>query len=485
MAMTANTSPQIADAGTLRLASKLFRTLRQTFVNRGLYQARKDGSIREVQWLHWEPWYDLRALAFVMDTGTLPVSIEKLTDERVVHQVSTALGGRRVQVTNHRGVAWIVAMDLPPLEEPQPRRRLPRQATLDLSAMPDGRFMVPLGVSRSGPEWRSLLDLDCILVGGVRGYGKTTFLFGVLVALLQRQGPGELRIAVVDPKGFDFSLFDGVPHLWAERATDAGSAARLLADLVAEMRNRGEQFARLGVRSLEAFNELSPQPLPLLLVVVDEVTDLVLEAGRQAGSLQHALIRLVSKGRAAGIVLLVATQNPKSDVFDTLARGNFKTRIAFPVPEPNVSRTILGQAGAEQLPQVPGRMLAVVEGHSREPMELQGFYLDDETVKALTGTLAGRAYSRLTDVEREMVEYAVEQMGGAFDTNALAVRFKGRLSRPKIQRLARLWEKRGWLTPAVVGESRRITEALLEELKGSPAGTKRAHVPTVATSAYE
>ncbi|MBN1954145.1 MAG: DNA translocase FtsK [Anaerolineae bacterium] len=460
--MSEATMEQMGELNTLtmRQAQRTFRLVRQTLLNRGLYQPRKDGTIREVEWLGWAPWFDERAYVFVLDTARLPVSIEKLTDERVLHQVSTTLGGRRVQITNHRGIAWVVAMDLPPLKEPQARRTLPNQVSLDLSTVPEGAFMLPLGVGFDGPVWRPLGELDCILVGGVRGFGKTTFLFSLLVSLLVRHGPGELQMAIVDPKGFDFVLFDGIPHLWAERATDADAAAALLADLVAEMEDRGEQFARLGVRSLDAFNAVAPEPLPLLLVVVDEVTDLMLEAGRQAAALQRKLIRLVSKGRAAGIVLVVATQNPKSDVFDTLARGNFRTRIAFPVPEPNMSKTILGRTGAEQLADVPGRMLALVEGQSREPVELQGYYLDDEAVKAVTAGLAEREYSPLTGLERDLVIQAVEELDGAFNIDRLAGRFEGRISRNRLKRLARAWERRGWLTPAQVGVSRQVTEVL-------------------------
>jgi DNA segregation ATPase FtsK/SpoIIIE-like protein len=454
MAMT----EQMVDTATLRLANRLFRTMRQTFINRGLFQQRQDGTIREVEWIGWAPWLDQRAFAFVLDTGTLPVSIERLCDEKVIHQVITALGGRRVEVVNHRGVAWLLAMDLPPLEEPQPRRRLPRQVSLDLNAMPEGSFMVPLGVGHDGPVWRSLLDLDCILVGGVRGYGKTTFLFSALVALLQQHGPHELQVAIVDPKGFDFSLFDGIPHLWAERATDAEGAGRLLADLVAEMDDRGEQFTRLGVRNLEAFNEASPEPLPLLLVVVDEVTDLMLEAGHQAAALQRSLVRLVSKGRATGIVLLVATQNPKSEVFSTLARGNFKTRIAFCVPEAVMSRTILNRSGAEQLAQVQGRMLALVEERSGELLELQGYWLGDEAVKAMVGELDRREYSRLTADERLVFAWAaehdgylgIEDVARLLDTTAWQAR-----------KLAATWERRGWLEKdRSVGNKRKVTDAL-------------------------
>lgn len=461
-----------ADPALVRDAQRIFRILRQTLINRGLCQPCKDGSIREVQWLYWTPWLDRRAFVFVVDTGTLPVNKERLEDPHVAGQVSTALGGRRVHITNHRGIAWVVAMDLPPLQEPQTRQRLPQQVHLNLDAIPatdtlpsggtGNKYLVPLGVGRDGPLWRPLLDLDCILVGGTRGRGKTTLLFGLLVALLAQHGPDDLQIAVVDPKGFDFAFFDGIPHLWAERATDAESAAQLLAGLVAEMENRGERFTRLGVRSLEGFNAVSPDPLPLLLVIVDEVTDLVLEAGRQAAALQRKIIRLVSKGRAAGIVLVVATQNPKSDVFDTLARGNFKTRIAFAVPEPNVSKTILGQTGAERLSDVPGRMLALVEGQSREPLELQGYYLADEAVKAFTASLAERQYSPLTDLEQELVCYAIEELDGAFPVDKLYEAFKGCISKRKVIALAQTWEQRGWLTtPEHRADARRITGELL------------------------
>ena len=476
----------VLDPATVRLAGRLFRVVRQTFLNRDLYQQCRDGSPREVEWIGWAPWFERRAFAFVMDTGTLPVSIEKLTDPRVVHQVSTALGGRRVEVVNHRGVAWLVAMDLPPLTEPS-RTRLPKQADLDLGAIPEGRFMVPLGVGSDGEVWRSLLDLDCILVGGVRGYGKTTFLLSVLLALLQRHGPAELQIAIVDPKGFDFSLFDGVPHLWAERATEAEDAGRLLGDLVAEMEDRGEQFGRLGVRTLEAFNlkvagnAVAPEPLPLLLVVVDEVTDLMLEAGRGAADLQRSLVRLVSKGRAAGIVVLAATQNPKSEVFSTLARGNFKTRIAFWVSEAGMSPTILNRSGAEQLPQVRGRMLALVEGQGQEPVELQGFYLGDEAVRAALAGLAGRQYSRLTDLECALVRHAVDELAGEFKIEGLYEAFRGQISKRKLTALARTWERRGWLTePRHRADPRRVTEKLIEDAaqgtgsgEGSPAAESR------------
>ena len=456
------TSSAVTQAEAM-LARQLHRMLRHTLINRRLCQELKDGGIREVGWLYAQYWQDLRAIAFIVDTGTLPVSLERLADPNVVHQASTALGGRRVEVVNHRGLAFVVGIDVPELEKPKPRRVLPRRVTLDLDAVPDGRFMVPLGVGADGSVWYPLTDLDCILVGGTRGLGKTSFLFSLLVSLLTHHGPDELQVALIDPKGFDFALFDDIPQRWEQRATDADEAVELLQKLIGEMEDRGEQFGRLAVRDIDAFNKVAPESLPYILLVVDEVTDLVLQAGaRQAAELQRLLIRLISKGRAAGIIVIAATQNPKSDVFSTLARGNFKTRIAFSVPESAMSRTILGQGGAEQLPAIPGRLMALVESVSREPVILQGFYIGDEAVRTVLATLAGKDLNALSELERELVQYAVAQLEGQFNIKKLFPAFQGRISKEDLITRAQTWERRGWLSQQRTrSEARRVTEDLI------------------------
>jgi hypothetical protein len=171
--------------------------------------------------------------------------------------------------------------------------------------------------------------------------------------------------------------------------------------------------------------------------------------------------------RAAGIILLVATQNPKSEVFSTLARGNFRTRIAFWVSEAVMSRTILNRPGAEHLPQVRGRMLALMEGQSEEPAELQGYWLDDEAIKAVVGELAGREYAPLTAGEQLVFAWAaahdgylgIEDIARLLDMTAWQAR-----------KLAATWERHGWLEKdRSVGNKRRVTDglrALLPECEG-------------------
>ena len=129
-----------------------------------------------------------------------------------------------------------------------------------------------------------------------------------------------------------------------------------------------------------------------------------------------------------------------------------------------MSRTILNRGGAEQLPQVQGRMLALIEGQSQEPLELQGFYLSDEAIKATLAGLADRPYSRLTDLERSLVRYAAGQLAGEFKIEGLYEAFRGRISKRKLTTLAQVWERRGWLTaPQHRADPRRVTEKLLKE----------------------
>ncbi|MBN1661960.1 MAG: hypothetical protein JXA93_26435, partial [Anaerolineae bacterium] len=146
------------------------------------------------------------------------------------------------------------------------------------------------------------------------------------------------------------------------------------------------------------------------------------------------------------------------EVFSTLARGNFRTRIAFWVSEAVMSRTILNRGGAEQLPQVQGRLLALVEGQGQEPLELQGYWLDDEVIKTVVGGLAGREYARLTAEEARVFAWAAEHGGylgieditRLLDTTAWQAR-----------KLAATWERRGWLEKdRSVGNKRKVTDGL-------------------------
>jgi DNA segregation ATPase FtsK/SpoIIIE-like protein len=265
-------------------------------------------------------------------------------------------------------------------------------------------------------------------------------------------------------------------------ATEVDQAESRLARILAEMDRRRVLFARAGAKSLAAYNRHSSAPLPLLLLIVDEVTDIALQAGLKSAFYKD-LIRLVSKGRAFGLVVVLATQNPKAEVLNTLIRGNMSTRIAFRVSTVEHSRTILGVGGAQELPRtIRGRLMARLDS---ELVTLQGFHITDDKIQALAAGLRSRPVQVLTDLERELVQYAVEHLDSKFNTNKLWPVFRDRIGRDALLALARRWQKRGWLAEQPgVNAPRRVADELCQlvppKAKGR-VGEKNALLPTLPT----
>jgi hypothetical protein len=468
--MTTEISPSMQ-----RQLESLFRGVRHTLLNRGLYRPRKDGGVQEVAFKRAILFDRLGVVAFEVDVQRLPVKIEQLLNPEIAHQMQASLGGRRVRVTNSRGLLFGVRLEP---DEPQPRVRLPRRVPLDLETRPgrdnpSGRpYLIPVGQGASGPLWRSLLDTGHVLVGGETGSGKSTWLNAVLATLLAAHTPQELQIAIVDPKMVEFQVYRGLPHLFDDVATEVDQAASLLARILAEMDRRQVLFARAGVKSLAAYNRhLRAQhaaSLPLLLLIVDEVTDIALQAGLKSAFYKD-LIRLVSKGRAFGLVVVLATQNPKAEVLNTLIRGNMSTRIAFRVSTVEHSRTILSMPGAHTLPRtIRGRLMARLDS---ELVTLQGFYITDDKIQALVDGLRAQPVQLLTDLERELVQYAVEHLDGQFNTNKLWPVFRDRIGRDALLALARRWQKRGWLAEQPgVNAPRRVADELRQLVAAESEG---------------
>ena len=462
-----------------RHLESIFRGMRHTLLNRGLYRKRKDGGIQEVIWKRTILLNDLGIVAFEVDVQRLPVKIEQLLEPEVAHQMQASLGGRRVKVTNSRGLLFGVKLE-PDL--PKPKAHLPRRVLLDLDTRPlrrgsstssgqssgqaKGAYLIPIGQGADGPVWHSLLDTGHILVGGESGSGKSTWLNAALAALLAAHTPQELRVAIVDPKEVEFQAYRGVPHLFAPMATEVDDASALTARLLAEMDRRRALFSRAGAKNLPRYHQRTGDHLPLILILVDEVTDIALAAGLKS-PFYTDLIRLVSKGRAFGLVMLLATQNPKAEVLNTLIRGNMSTRIAFRVATTEHSRVILGQSGAQELPRtIRGRLVARLD---RELETLQGLYITEKEIERLAGELRGGRPSLLTELEEEMVRHAMTHLSGKFHIHKLAAAFKGRIGMKRIWRLAKNWELRGWLIPGPSrADGRRVSDELLSLLSLPP-----------------
>lgn len=462
-----------------RYLESIFRGVRHTLLNRGLYRRRKDGGIQEVAWKRTLLLKDMNLVAFEVDVQRLPVKIEQLLDPEVTHQMQASLGGRQVKVTNSRGLLFGIKLEPDP---PRPRVRLPRRVTLNLEARPEevgssrARYLIPIGQGASGPVWCSLLDSGHILVGGETGSGKSTWLNAVLVALLAAHTPQELQVAIVDPKEVEFQAYQGVPHLFAPVATEVDDASTLTARLMAELDRRRALFSRAGAKNLSRYNQQaskadSASRLPLILFIVDEVTDIAFQAGLKS-PFYTDLIRLVGKGRAFGLIVVLATQNPKAEVLNTLIRGNMSTRIAFRVATADHSRVILGQSGAQELPRtVRGRMVARLD---RGQETLQGFYITEQEIEHLTSRLRGSRPAVLTELEEEMVRHAMAHLNGKFHIHKLAAAFKGRIGMKRIWRLAKNWELRGWLIPGPSrADGRRVSDELLSLLSRQPAKDSR------------
>lgn len=444
----------------------------------GLCYRRQDDSLYEVRFSNVQIFrHSERAwVAYEVDMQRLPprITADDLISQRTVHHLSSVCGAR-VHVGNTTGVTYIVA-----LHEDKPAEavssRLPKLVPFTLDGKPNLPYSIPIGIGHGGPIWTSLDGVGHVLVGGATRSGKTSFLHASIAALCLGQSPDLLKLALIDPKGNEFTLWRDVPHLLNPIATSIEDADRVVGRLVQEMDRRGTAFSQAVVRSLHGYNSYAHRcnvpALPLIVLVVDEFVDLALQAGANSG-LQRNLARLASKGAGLGITLILATQNPKADVINTLVRGNCAIRIAFSVPEAQQSRTILDASGAEHIPSsLKGRLLARlpddVAGENKRHIEAQGVYVSDEQLANITRGLSAQASvqaapaaSPIDETLRELVAYAIEELDGKFAVNQLFEGLSRKYRKHVIANIAQQLELQGLLTrPASVTDSRRITPAL-------------------------
>lgn len=239
---------------------------------------------------------------------------------------------------------------------------------------------VALGVDLFGnPQVTDLQKMPHGLIAGATGSGKSVFINSMLVSLLYKASPAEVKLILIDPKAVEMAPYQGIPHLLAPVISDAQAAAAALKWVVAEMERRYELLVAAGVRNIEGFNTKAEESaqyglkLPYIVVVIDELADLMLVASSEV---QDYIARITAKARAAGIHLIVATQRPSVDVVTGTIKNNIPTRIAFMVSSQVDSRTIIDTAGAERL-LGRGDMLYLGNGSS-QPVRLQGTYIGDE-----------------------------------------------------------------------------------------------------------
>jgi S-DNA-T family DNA segregation ATPase FtsK/SpoIIIE len=280
-----------------------------------------------------------------------------------------------------------------------------------------------LGKDISGaPVVADLARMPHLLVGGTTGSGKSTAVNAMVLSLLYKASAEQVRLIMIDPKMLELSVYEGIPHLLAPVVTDMKEAANALRWCVAEMERRYQLMAALGVRNLAGFNRkikeaqdakdpirdpllmkmLGPEgdpnevpflePLPFIVVIVDELADMMMIVGKKV---EELIARLAQKARASGIHLILATQRPSVDVITGLIKANIPTRIAFQVSAKVDSRTILDQMGAEQL-LGHGDMLFLQPGTS-VPVRVHGAFVSDAEVHRVVASLKGTSSPAYVD----------------------------------------------------------------------------------------
>jgi S-DNA-T family DNA segregation ATPase FtsK/SpoIIIE len=234
-----------------------------------------------------------------------------------------------------------------------------------------------------------LKKMPHLLVAGATGSGKSVCINALLVNLLYRNSPVDLRLLLIDPKRVEFTEYNGIPHLLTSVVTETDRTISSLRWAVSEMERRYQLLASNNRRNIDAFNDNPPDgqaKLPYILVVIDELADLMSQA---ANEVEGSIVRIAQMARAVGMHLVVATQRPSVDVITGLIKANIPARIAFAVPSVADSRTILDQGGADKL-LGRGDML-LLTSETPQPKRIQGAYLKDKEIHAVTAFVKEQA----------------------------------------------------------------------------------------------
>ena len=312
---------------------------------------------------------------------------------------------RALSLVSIRVVETVPGKSCMALELPNPKRQIVRLSEIIGSQAYHGMhspLSVALGKDIGGqPVVVDLAKMPHLLVAGTTGSGKSVGVNAMILSLVYKSGPKNVRMIMVDPKMLELSIYEGIPHLLAPVVTDMTKAANALNWCVGEMERRYKLMSALGVRNLSGFNakineakkagepianpfslttdtEIGPEPLetlPYIVVVIDELADLMMVVGKKV---EELIARLAQKARASGIHLILATQRPSVDVITGLIKANIPTRIAFQVSSKIDSRTILDQMGAEAL-LGQGDMLYLAPGTGL-PVRVHGAFVADEEV---------------------------------------------------------------------------------------------------------
>ena len=262
---------------------------------------------------------------------------------------------------------------------------------------------VPLGLGSGGePVFADLAKMPHTLIAGATGSGKSVCMNAIITGLLMSRSPAQARMVMIDPKRVELTPYAGIPHLYTPVVVEADRAVATLQALIAEMMGRFRVLEKAGVKNIVAFNERSAEKMPYLVILVDELADLMLQAGNEV---ERLLVRLAQLGRATGVHLVVATQRPSVDVVTGLIKANFPSRISFAVMSQIDSRTVLDSSGGEKL-LGRGDMLYLPIDKAK-PQRVQGAFLSDAEIQSTVRLWQGVKGPTLPELYVEMPDEAI------------------------------------------------------------------------------
>ena len=341
---------------------------------------------------------------------------------------------------------------------------------------PDAKLSIVLGRDVTGQAMMAELNkMPHVLVAGSTGSGKSVCINGIIISILMRAKPHEVKMMMIDPKMVELNVYNGVPHLLAPVVTDPRKASQALKKVVSEMERRYELFSHTGTRNIEGYNEHIEQwneeneekhpRMPYIVVIVDELADLMMVA---SSDVEDSITRLAQMARAAGIHLIIATQRPSVDVITGIIKANIPSRIAFAVSSAVDSRTILDGSGAEKL-LGRGDMLFLPAGASK-PVRIQGAFVSDQEVEAVVNFVIEQQKAQY---QEEMIPTEVEEIQPHEETDELydeAVQLVVEMQTASVSMLQRRFR---------VGYSRaaRIVDQMeMRGVVGPPEGSKPRQV---------
>ena len=319
-------------------------------------------------------------------------------------EISLALAKKDIRIQAPIPGKSTVGVEMPN-DEAQP---VTIRETLEL--MPKQTKNMPLAVALGKDimgkvKWCEINKTPHLLVAGATGSGKSVCINTIIISILMKARPDEVKLILVDPKKVELSIYNGIPHLLTPVVTDPRKASVALKRAVSEMERRYDVFEEYKTKNIEGYNKLVEEknkkladdeklaPMPYIVVIVDELADLMLVAGKEV---EDSIMRITQMARAAGIHLIIATQRPSTDVITGLIKANIPSRISFAVSSSIDSRTILDMTGAEKL-LGKGDMLFLPMGEST-PERIQGAFIDESQIK-------------------KVVDYTVSQQKASFDQN--------------------------------------------------------------------